>query len=158
MFKTFTLLLAISLHSLFEGFAVGLQTTYNQTLSIFLALSLHKVVIGISIGINLAQLQIQDAPRSKTIFVQVSSVLTFAFATPIGILIGLGLLGVGDSPGLNITTAVLQGIACGTFLFVVFCEILPDEFRPESTDRLVKLACAFLGFVLMAVFIYFLPA
>ncbi|KAL3313011.1 hypothetical protein Ciccas_008391 [Cichlidogyrus casuarinus] len=158
MFKTFTLLLAISLNSLCKGFALGLQTPYNQTVLMFLTLSLHKVVIGLCIGINLAKLQINDSPRSKTIFVQVSSVLTLALATPIGILIGLGLLGVGDLLALHITKAILHGIACGTFIFSVFCEILRDEVRPESTDQLVKLAWAFLGFVSMAVFIYFLPA
>ncbi|KAL3320842.1 hypothetical protein Ciccas_000469 [Cichlidogyrus casuarinus] len=163
VFKTFSLLFAISLHSIFEGLAVGLQPTYNQTLSMFLALILHKIIIGFSIGINLAKFRVKsdgatNIPHKKTIYIQVGSALLFSIATPIGILIGWGLLGQGDSPVLQMTTAVLQGIACGTFLFIVFCEILPDEFRENSPDRLIKLIFTFGGFVLISVYIFFLPA
>ncbi|VDQ13526.1 unnamed protein product [Trichobilharzia regenti] len=48
------LLCAMSVHSIFEGLAVGLQPTAQRTLALFTAILLHKVIIAIGIGVNLA--------------------------------------------------------------------------------------------------------
>ena len=53
--RSLSLLLAISVHSVFEGLAIGLQDNSAQLLSIFLAVMAHKAVMAFSLGLNLAQ-------------------------------------------------------------------------------------------------------
>ncbi|VDL58739.1 unnamed protein product, partial [Hymenolepis diminuta] len=70
--------------------------------------------------------------------------LFFSLASPIGVLIGWALIAQRSSPALLMAIAVLQGLACGTFFFVVFCEMLPHEFgeneEMDIKDRFGKIA------------------
>lgn len=161
LLRTFMLLSALSVHSIFEGLAVGLQTTVSESVALFSALSLHKVIIAAGIGVNLATAQSPGgdeetgARRRRSLISKVISTLIFASASPLGMLIGWGLISQHSSGGLLMTTAVLQGLACGTFFFVVFCELLPDEFKDGCIDRPIKLFCLLLGFCVVSVYVYF---
>ena len=46
------LCLALSFHSLFEGLAIGLQTTLGNVWSIFFAVTAHKVIIFIEVSLG----------------------------------------------------------------------------------------------------------
>lgn len=87
--------------------------------------------------------------------------LFFALASPIGVLIGWALIAQRSSPALLMAIAILQGLACGTFFFVVFCEMLPHEFgESEELDgkvRFGKIASLVLGFAFIATYIAFGP-
>jgi len=80
--RSLIMLAALSLHSVFEGLAVGLQRTEEGVLSIFGALILHKCIIAFSIGLNLVQSKLAV---KATIF----SNAIFCFASPLGIAIGI---------------------------------------------------------------------
>lgn len=155
------LLIALSVHSVFEGLAVGLQRTVAEVVTLFSALSLHKVIIAASIGMSLVAARGQQA-RGIT-RAQWIGTLVFALASPVGVLIGWALIAQRSSPSLLVSIAVLQGLACGTFFFVVFCEMLPHEFFSEDRgsgkvrDRLGKLISLVLGFALIAGYIAFEP-
>jgi zinc transporter ZupT len=63
----------------------------------------------------------------------------FAAIGPLGILIGSRL----TSAGGGIDT-ILTGFACGTFLYVAACDLLPEVFH--GTDRpILKLVCVGVG-------------
>ncbi|XP_052092471.1 zinc transporter ZIP1-like [Mytilus californianus] len=121
VFRSILLILALSLHSVFEGLAVGLQTETSSILKIFTGLVIHKGVISFSLGLALSQ-------SSLSYCASLRSLLIFSAASPIGVAIGLIVdgLGVGSSPSLAI--GILEGLACGTFLYVTFFEILQHEF------------------------------
>jgi len=46
------LIIALTFHSLFEGFAIGLQKELGQLMSIFIAVVVHKAVMAFSLGNN----------------------------------------------------------------------------------------------------------
>lgn len=135
------LLTALSLHSVFEGLAIGLQATIDSVLQIFLALTLHKCIVAFSIGLNNVQ-------SHFTLKIICLLNLFFSLMSPIGIGMGIGIGHLSaDQLTTDVVTAVLQGIACGTFLYVVFMEILPHEFMAKRNrpDRLLKVLCFLIG-------------
>ncbi|OQV13296.1 putative Zinc transporter ZIP1 [Hypsibius exemplaris] len=146
--RSFILLVALSLHSIFEGLAVGLQDSRRKVLEIFVALLIHKCVVAFSVGMNLMQ--------SRMAFRHViMCAMIFAAASPLGIAIAMGMDNVSQDPGAGLASAVLQAFACGTFLFITFLEVLPHEMLKGSEGEapgttLLKILCMVLGFSVMA--------
>lgn len=138
-FRALVLLLSLSFHSVFEGLAVGLQTTVAATVQLCVAVLAHKGLVVFGVGLRL----VQAGTGSRW---AAFSILSFALMSPLGVALGLAVPG-GDSEGL--TQAILQGVAAGTFLYVTFLEILPRELgSPE--DPLAKWGCVAAGFAFMA--------
>ena len=54
-FRSVLLVAALSLHSVFEGLAIGLQTSSAALLSLFLAVMAHKIVMAFSLSLTTAQ-------------------------------------------------------------------------------------------------------
>lgn len=142
--RAMILLISLSVHSIFEGLALGLQLEKKDLTDIFIAIALHKGVEAFTIALSLAQIK-----STKTLKFLCTTV--FAFMSPIGVAIGIPIVlasedetGVGSAQALLIN-GVLQGIATGTFMFVTFIEILPHELNTKK-DRLVKFACIIVGF------------
>ena len=148
--RSLILVLALSLHSVFEGLAIGLQPTTQSVLAIFLPVALHKSILAFALGMNLtlSKLSVKSIIRSN---------LTFSVTSPIGIFIGLMI--VDFAPASNrtdIMNGVMQSVACGTFLFVVFFEILPHEFmgRRHYPHRLLKTLALVLGYATVALLLF----
>ncbi|VDI22051.1 solute carrier family 39 (zinc transporter), member 1/2/3 [Mytilus galloprovincialis] len=140
--RSILLLVALSLHSIFEGIAVGLQKQTTDVLEVFIGLSIHKVVLAFSLGMALTQSKL-------TFWAQIRSIVTFALASPIGMVIGLLIVEYGQGTTSSLAEGILQGIACGTFLYVTFFEILQHELgKPDI--RLIKTFFIFLGFMCMS--------
>ena len=76
----------------------------------FLAIIIHKVILAFSLGINFITAQV---PLKISLLLT----LTFCLASPTGGAIGTILsANDGDSVGLILLNAILQGMATGTFL------------------------------------------
>ena len=136
--RSLMLLLALSLHSVFEGLAIGLQETTGDLISITLAVISHKAVMAFSLGLNLAQsnLSLKNFIMSNIIF---------SIASPVGISIGIGMSSMAQSLSNDIISGILQGIAGGTFLYVTFLEVLPQELNVQK-NRLWKVLFILIGF------------
>lgn len=136
------LLIALSLHMVFDGLALGLMEKESKTWQLLAALSLHKVLVFMTIG-----LQALEILRSvkKAILV----LIVLALVSPCGILIGDSIISSGDEMSRDTVSAILQGLATGTFLFVTFFEILQRELGHEHHD-ILKVIVTVLGFVLVA--------
>ncbi|GLV32279.1 Zinc/iron regulated transporter-related protein 89B [Carabus blaptoides fortunei] len=89
--------LALSIHELFEGLAVGLESSSGTVWYMFGAVSCHKLVIAFCIGVELI------SNGTKTVLIVVSSA------------------------NIEVSSVFLQGLASGTLLYVVFFEILQKE-------------------------------
>ena len=140
------LLAALSIHSVFEGLAVGLENSSSQVFKLFIGLIIHKSVLAFSLGMSL----VQSNMSMKETF---GSVLGFAVASPIGIAIGIVVSEQENLFTLGLNT-VLQGLATGTFLYITFFEVLPLEFNCRRW-RLQKVASVILGFGVMCFMIMF---
>lgn len=120
-FRGLFAVLALSFHEVFEGLAIGLEERIGNMWYLFIAVATHKLVIAFCIGLELAWSKTRRP-------VLVMYVATFAIVTPVGIIIGMLLVQSGSggtadgSPGR--IAVVLQGLAAGTLLYVVFFEVL----------------------------------
>ncbi|CAK9797454.1 Zinc transporter ZIP3 [Anthophora plagiata] len=114
------IVLGLSVHELFEGLAIGLESSASYVWYMFAAVAAHKFVIAFCIGVELI------ASRTRR-YLSVIYVCTFAVVSPLGIGIGMMLVG-GESAAANgIFPVLLQGLASGTLLYVVFFEILHEH-------------------------------
>ncbi|XP_073924552.1 zinc transporter ZIP2 isoform X2 [Castor canadensis] len=142
-FRALILLLSLSFHSVFEGLAVGLQTTVAATIQLCVAVLAHKGLVVFGVGLRLVKLGTGSQWAA-------SSILSLALMSPLGLALGL-TVATGDSEGgQGLAQAVLEGVAAGTFLYVTFLEILPRELAGPGAP-LAKWGCMAAGFTLMAV-------
>ena len=133
-------MLALSLHAVFEGMALGLVSDTASVWFLFFAISSHKYIITFCVGTQLVSSGVR--PLLTAIYVT-----TLALVSPIGAGIGLGL--AQSAEHISAQTAaitVLQGLATGTLIYVVFFEILEKE-RSKGTSGLLVITCLVLGFL-----------
>ena len=134
--------LALSFHAIFEGLAVGLEPAFSSVVYLAAAIATHKLVISFCVGM---ELYVAGA-SNRTILGYLS---VFSLVTPLGIGIGLALGHFrNDSETLGSTPTILQGMAAGTLLYVVFFEVLARE-RANEKSGLLQLAAILVGFMLM---------
>lgn len=131
------IVLALSLHELFEGMAIGLEGSASDVWFMFGAVSAHKLVLAFCVAVELIV--------ARTRFgLSVVYVLTFGIVSPIGIGIGILVSHNNESTAAGIPSAILQGLACGTLLYVVFFEILS-----KNRSGLVAYLSLLVGFAVM---------
>lgn len=140
-FRSFMLFLSLSLHSVFEGLAIGLQSTDSKVLEICIAILVHKSIIVFSLSVKLVQSAVR--PLWVTAYIGV-----FAMMSPIGIAIGISVMEAQLAAGALIQAA-LEGLAAGTFVYITFLEILPHELNSPG-KQLLKVLFILLGFSVMA--------
>ena len=85
--QSFVLLIALSMHAIFEGIALGLSKEFSATLNIMLALILHKPAASFSLGVSITKSFKSENDVKKGILL----LSLFALATPIGIMLGMAL-------------------------------------------------------------------
>lgn len=141
--RSIILILALSLHRIFEGMSIGLQHSVTNVASLFGAVMCHETVIGFSLGLQFVKSGF--ALRRLVVTSVVCSCIM-----PVGVLIGLAMTEFGrTSDTVDIANGLLQAIAMGTFIYVTFFEILQEEVDPEDTS-LAKIVFIAIGFTLMA--------
>lgn len=142
------LAVALSVHSIFEGLAFGLIENEAVAIEVFIGIIIHKTVIGLSLGIAFV------TSKSNICLALVLTII-FVVSSPVGIAIGLGIhTHTGDSSASRVTSAVLEAIACGTFIYITFLELIGHEFlnvqSSNARHQLGLVLCAVLGFCLLA--------
>lgn len=139
---SYLIILALSIHALFEGLALGLQDNSNELFYMLLAIVLHKWVEALSIGINLSQ---SDIDRHSLLYY----ISLFSAMTPLGILIGMVFSGgsaIFEAVFLSISAGKYCHVLClGSFIYISASEIVADEFA-VSQFKIEK----FYGFLLGA--------
>ncbi|XP_014473187.1 PREDICTED: uncharacterized protein LOC106743650 isoform X2 [Dinoponera quadriceps] len=134
--------LALSFHAIFEGLAVGLEPSISSVVYLAAAIATHKLVISFCVGM---ELYVAGASTRTTL----GYLSIFSMVTPIGIAVGLALGHFkNDSENLGPTPTILQGMAAGTLLYVVFFEVLARE-RANEKSGLLQLVAIIVGFTLM---------
>ncbi|KAI8425092.1 hypothetical protein MSG28_006952 [Choristoneura fumiferana] len=131
------IVLALSIHELFEGLAVGLESSAANVWYMFGAVSAHKYIIAFCIGVELL------AAGTKR-WLSLVYIFTFSFVSGLGIGVGILLVGGAGAAEAGIYSVVLQGLACGTLMYVVFFEV----WRQDRSG-LLQFVCSLLGFVVM---------
>uniref|UniRef100_A0A0N4Z9X7 Zinc/iron permease n=1 Tax=Parastrongyloides trichosuri TaxID=131310 RepID=A0A0N4Z9X7_PARTI len=143
--KSITFTLIISVHSVLEGFALGVQNKKISMYTLFASLVLHKGVEAFSVGLQVAKTNIK---RKRFV---IFSIMIYSLTTPLGALLGIIL----RSANFNIVIKdglifVFESLAAGTFLYVTFFEILAHE-KANKFNTLKQLLAIFIGFLMISV-------
>lgn len=120
-FTPFVLMMALCVHSMFEGIALGLQKNIVGTMSMVIAIVVHKGAAGSALGISM----VKGFPDNFRLIRQL--IFVFAIATPIGVLIGMLASNAGDT-----VDVIMSSLAAGTFVYIGCTEMVVQEFsKPE---------------------------
>ncbi|XP_043521900.1 zinc transporter ZIP3 [Frieseomelitta varia] len=140
------LLLALTVHAVLEGLAVGLQKVTSEVFLLVGAVASHKFVVGFCLGVELAG-------ADSTIPRLVLAIFVFSAGSAIGI--GIGMLTFNmKNKWTEVAVPILQGIAGGTLLYVTVSEILPRERarwhrNPRRSAGILQFFSVILGFVVI---------
>jgi zinc transporter 1/2/3 len=143
---TIGLLTALTVHSLLEGLAIGVNDTTTKVMLLFIAVASHKFVVVFCLGVELA---VSPGATFKRHFL---AILVFSAGSVLGI--GLGMTIVDATADQNLIY-ILQGMAGGTLLYVTLCEVLPREkarWHESQTKRsagLIQFIAFVIGFITM---------
>lgn len=150
------LLLALCIHSIIEGLAVGLEETAEQVLFLLGAVSSHKLVVSFCLGAELVGGGVALVPH-------VVAVLVFALGSAAGVGVGMALYELPSADrgqGQDLLLPALQAAAAGTLLYVTLAEVLPRERARSQHNfprRLLQLASFTAGAVIITVLVYLIP-
>jgi len=149
--RTVFVVFALSFHSIVEGLALSLE---DEVAGVWLntgATSLHKFVIAFSVGVELIS-------NKLSIWTYSISIIVFSLAPAFGAVIGILLTEISYNCALqeriDLPLQILQGVATGTVLYVVFFEIIPKGKTVGGTGK-QHIAAMILGFAIFLPSLYF---
>lgn len=136
--KAWLFIIAISLHKLPEGLAVGVAYSAENLInpeSLVLGIALHNIPEGLTMAISLV-----GAGESR-LKAGLTSLL-IGMIQPLGAIIGLLVIGFSAK-----IIPLAMAMAGGTLLFVVINEILPETYGYKHTKK--SAFAVFVGFIVM---------
>ena len=112
------MIVAFSVHNLFEGMAVGLEESVSGVWQLFAAVIVHTVAIIFCIGTDMV---VSGTKRWR----MVAYMILVSAVTPAGVVLGIVLAHSASTH--NLLIGVMQGLAAGTLLYITFFEVLEKE-------------------------------
>ena len=141
-FRGLVIIFAFSVHSIFDGLAIGLPNKVSDIWSMFFAISVHKLVIAFVVSMQLFD-------QSNRMLLVAIHMALFSLMSPIGILIViLTEDSLSENSEANPIVILLTSIATGTLLYIIFYEILQKD-RCERISGFVQFLAVFIGFGVM---------
>jgi zinc transporter ZupT len=135
-------LTALSVHSVFDGLAVGSETDTDGFLGLLIAVIIHKLLDGFALGV----------PIFYAKFSKLQTFLALAFCacmTPLGI--GIGWVTTESQSGASalLTRAIFLSMSLGSFIYIALIELLPAGLASPKF-MVQKIVVAVFGWGLMA--------
>ncbi len=169
LMKSVITIIAISIHSVFEAFAIGLEKDFSDLIQLFIPVVLHKGFEALTCGVIIQRYTFSGKDKTYESIKQqkyitilfyifiIMQVLIYSCSTPLGIIIGTILNTINLSNSYYLMLGILLSLASGSFLFIAFFEIIPMALHESKhvCERFVKLIFISLGFALMAVLAIF---
>jgi len=155
LLSSIILLLALSVHSLFEGLAIGVSSNNSQLISTTAAVLAHKAFAGYALGSTMVASHMKHSHILVLCF-------SFSFCSIIGVSIGILLEDIIE-PDDTVPIGVIQAMVTGTFLYVSIVEIGMKELMTHRESSAAgdnhsswkiwevrKLAAFLLGYLMMS--------
>ena len=112
----YILLIALSVHGIFEGIALGVMNTIKECSILFSAIILHKWAAAFALGISFYK-----SGTETDLFIKM--IIIFTSFGPLGIIIGMIFSDAG-----NLIKGIMLRISVGTFIYVAASEVIVEEF------------------------------
>lgn len=127
---------ALSIHGLFEGIALGIQTQPKMIFFLGIAIVSHKWAESFTLGISFYKTNTDYDTYIKLI-------VMFSLFTPLGITVGMFASGTSI-----LLEAVFLSLAAGSFIYISASEVIVEEFS-VSRHKYLKFTFFFLGAILV---------
>ena len=124
----YLLILLLSIHSVIEGTALGIGSSFAEILVIFVAVLAHKSSAVFALVVKM----LRHGFERKTIG---PVVLIFACMTPLGILLGSMISKLLVAYNGHVILSVIDAIAAGTFIYIACLE---QDDMPELVETAAK--------------------
>ena len=134
----YILLIALSLHGLFEGIALGVMKTIRDLLFLLIAILAHKWAESLALGISFFK-----SGTERNIFIKM--IVIFSLFSPSGIIIGILFSSAG-----YLIEGILLSVSGGTFLYISASEVIVEEFA-ITKYKYKKFAFYLLGGILVGI-------
>ncbi|KAN0040185.1 hypothetical protein ACTA71_012075 [Dictyostelium dimigraforme] len=142
--RAWVFLVALSVHSIFDGLGLGSETQKDSFYGLLIAVLAHKFLDGLVLGIAI----------KYAYFSFKFSCISLVFAaamTPLGIGIGMAISSAYESSvDAYLVKGIILSITCGSFIYISLIELLPSGLCQKGWPKL-KLTVAFLGYSVMAI-------
>ncbi|EGR27854.1 zip zinc transporter family protein, putative [Ichthyophthirius multifiliis] len=112
----YLLQVAVGIHAVFEGLAIGIENDWLKCLTLAAAVCCHKWAEGLTLGLAFRKANVDLKMSSIMIAIQ-------ALMNPIGVGLGLALSDQGE-----LITGIFMAISTGTFIYIATLEVLVEEF------------------------------
>lgn len=127
----YVILVALSIHAVFEGIALGIQDDVRSVASLAVGILAHKWAESLTLSVSIQKHRL----RNITLFL-------FTIMTPIGVGIGFII----QEWSSSIVSATTQAISAGTFIYIACNERFVREFHNcTRTERCLKFFFVLLG-------------
>ncbi|CAM6038406.1 unnamed protein product [Sphagnum compactum] len=147
---TILLILALCIHSVFEGIAIGVSDTAADAWKALWTISLHKIFAAIAMGIALLRML-----PNRPLFTSTLYAFLFSISTPIGIAIGIIIDSTTEGSTADWIYAISMGIATGVFVYVAVNHLIAKGYVPPhevwANRPIFKFLAALLGAAVLAV-------
>ncbi len=126
------LALVISIHSIVEGAAIGINSSLAGMSVILLAVLAHKSSEGLALSCNLHRYHIDHKKITKII-------LLFSLTSPLGIFIAGTSGHFIDGNAAKLSEMILDAVAAGTFLYLGTVHIIEKEKKFEDIGEILAI-------------------
>jgi len=130
---SYVILIALSVHAIFEGLALGVQKEINGVISLAIGILAHKWAESISLTLQYSKEKIEES-RKKLLMA------LFTLMTPIGILIGILINKEGD----NLVGGITLALSGGIFIYIACSERFISDFQ-DPKGRYIKFFAVLAG-------------
>ena len=136
------LLFGLTFHSVFVGFAVGLNNDRN----LFIAVLCHQFFEAMAIGFHILRTR-----AFKNLWYLALIVGVFSLSAPVGSGIGIGVSATicNDTTTFDLVSGIFETVAAGILIYVGCVHMLAEEFsKPEVLNNWLTAALFWLGVVI----------
>jgi zinc transporter 1/2/3 len=134
---------ALSIHSIFDGFSLGAESTETGLTSVIIAILAHKLLDGFSLGVPV---YLAKFPLWKSM----SFLIFCACMTPLGIIVAMVTVEVNDGADAALVRGIFLACSAGSFLFISLVELLPSSLA-DGRWAAGKWIALLLGWTLMVI-------
>ena len=140
----YLLIVLLSIHSVLEGAALGIETVLAGFLVIFFAIICHKGTAAFALGVQMRRSGLDRR-------ISIKAMLLFSVMTPLGIMFGSYLSNILKTSSSNVTVAIFNAVVAGTFIYIAAFDAVKIDGLSPMNSRSGDLLYFAIGLIVMVI-------
>lgn len=144
----YALIVALSVHSILAGMALGAQDRLGNIMIIFAAIIAHKSSAAFALGVSFVRGGLDHALAMRLM-------TAFTLTTPVGVVLGTAISGALDGRTELYFDSTFTALAAGTFVYIASVDLIREEFLHGGArwQKWLLFAAAYAGTAVLAVWV-----